>query len=120
MWTKMRTYVKLEGADVKEGVKALEQLALHMPEVCITDLYIDSEAPMFNDQTGIMNYFAAEGDAMEKRCAIIISKSGVKLEGNDFVFEWFVKPSNQQMQMLTEKMDETLKPLGLKYTLKSK
>lgn len=88
-----------------------------MPEVCTTDLYIDTEASMFNDQTGVMNYFAAEGDAMEKRCATIISKSGTKLEGNDFVFERFVKPSKQQM--LTKKMDETLKPLALKYALKS-
>jgi hypothetical protein len=116
----MRTYVKLEGEKVKEGVKALEQLALHMPEVCIWNSFIESEAPMFNDQTGIMNYFAADGEGMEKRCATIISKSGVKLDGNDFVFEWFVKPSKEQMQMLMEKMDETLKPLALKYALKSK
>jgi hypothetical protein len=37
---KMRSYVKLEGAAVKEGVKALEQLALGMPEVCIMDMFI--------------------------------------------------------------------------------
>ena len=74
-----------------------------MPEVCITDLYIDTEAPMFNDQTGVTNYFAAVWDAMDKRCAAIISKSGSKLEGNNFVFEWFFKLSKQQM--LTEKMD---------------
>jgi hypothetical protein len=72
--------------------------ALHMPEVCITDRYIDTEASMFNDQTGVMNYFAAEGDVMEKRCATIISKSGTKLEDNDFVFEWFLKPSKQRMR----------------------
>jgi len=117
---KMRSYVKLEGTAVKEGIKALEQLALGMPEVCIMDLFIQSEAPMFNTQTGLLNYFAAEGEAMEKRCATIVSKSGVKLDGYDFVFEWFVNPKKEQMDMLTKKMGEVLTPLGLKYTIKSK
>jgi hypothetical protein len=44
----------------------------------------------------------------------------VKLDGYDFVFEWFVNPKKEQMDMLMKKMGEVLTPLGLKYTIKSK
>jgi hypothetical protein len=115
----MKTFLKLEGP-VKDGVKALEKLALETPEVCIMDTYIQSEAPMFDNQTGIMNYFAAEGETMEKRCATIISKSRVSLKGYDFVFEWFVEPSKDQLDMVLKKIDDTLKPLGVKYTYMTK
>lgn len=110
----MKTFLKLEG-NVKDGIKALEKLALDTPEVCIMNTYIQSEAPMFNTQTGIMDYFAAEGDTMEKRCANIISKSK-DLNGYDFVFEWFIQPSKDQREMILKKIDDTLKPLGVKYT----
>ncbi len=115
----MRTFIKLEG-NVDEGLKALEKLALGMPEVCIMDTYIQSEAPMFNTQTGVLNYFAAEGDTMEKRCATIISKSGVKLEGYDFVYEWFVEPRKDQYEMVMKKISDTLTPMGIKYNVVTK
>ncbi len=114
----MKTFLKLEGP-VKDGVKALEKLALETPEVCIMDLYIQSEEPMFNTQTGTMNYFAAEGETMEKRCANIISKSK-DMKGYDFVFEWFKEPSKDQLSMIMKKIDDTLKPLGVKYTYTTK
>jgi hypothetical protein len=110
----MKTFLKLEG-NVKDGIKALEKLALDTPDVCIMNTYIQSEAPMFNTQTGIMDYFAAEGDAMEKRCSNIISKSK-DLNGYDFVFEWFIQPSKGQREMILKKIEDTLKPLGVKYT----
>ena len=115
----MKTFLKLEGS-VKDGVKALEKLALETPEVCIMDTYIQSEAPMFDTQTGLMNYFEAVGETMEKRCSNIISKSKVDLKGYDFVFEWFVEPSKDQLNMVLKKIDDTLKPLGVKYTFTTK
>jgi len=117
----MRSFVKLEGNAIKDGVKALEKLALGMPEVCIMNSYIQSERPLFNTMTGTLEYFEVSGEeAMEKRCATIVSKSGVKLDGYDFVFEWFVNPKKEQMDMLVKKIGEVLTPLGLKYTIKSK
>jgi len=114
----MKTFLKLEGP-VKDGIKALEKLALETPEVCIMDTYIQSEAPNFDYQTGIMNYFQAEGETMEKRCSTIISKSK-DLKGYDFVFEWFVQPSKEQMDTIMKKIDDTLKSLGVKYTYTTK
>lgn len=115
----MRTFIKLE-SQVNEGLKVLEKLALEMPEVCIMDTYIQSEAPIFNTQTGVMNYFAAEGETMEKRCATIISKSGIKLTGYDFVYEWFVEPSKTQYEMVMNKIKDILTPMGIKYKVMTK
>jgi hypothetical protein len=118
---KMRSYVKLEGNAIKDGVKALENLALTMPEVCIMNSIIESQRPLFNTMTGTLEYFRVSGEeAMEKRCATIVSKSGVKLDGYDFVFEWFTNPNKEQADMLVKKIGEVLTPLGLKYTIKSK
>ena len=115
----MKTFLKLEGP-VNDGVKALEKLALETPEVCIMDTYIQSEAPMFNTQTGIMDYFEATGEAMEKRCSNIISKSMIDMKGYDFVFDWFKEPTKDQMDMIMKKIDDALKPLGVKYTYTTK
>jgi hypothetical protein len=38
----------------------------------------------------------------------------------DFVFEWFKEPKMEQINMLIEKIDETLAPLGVKYTIATK
>jgi hypothetical protein len=116
----MKSYVKLEGVAVKEGVKALEKIAFDMPEVCIMNTYMQSAKPVLNTITGTLTYFGVQGEKAEKRCATIVSKSGVNLEGYDFVFEWFTKPNSDEIEMLTKKVSEALTPLGLKYTLKSK
>lgn len=115
----MKSFIKLEGAAVSDGIKALEKMALKMPEVCIMDTFIESEPDTFNTQTGIMNYFAVDFMGFDKRCSTLVSKSA-KTEGYDFVFEWFVKPNAEQLKNLEMKIGETLKPLKLKYTIKSK
>ena len=116
----MRSYVKIYGPPLLKAIKALEKISIGMPEVCITDTFIESSYPTFNSKEGISNYFAAVGGIPEKRCDTIISKSGVKIGEYDFVFEWFKPPKTDELNMLIERIDEALTPLGVKYTITTK
>jgi hypothetical protein len=53
--------------------------------------------------TGTVVYFGVEGGQAEKRCVMIVSKSG-KLDGYDFVFEWFTEPKKEGLDTLTKKV----------------
>jgi hypothetical protein len=116
----MKSYVRIYGPPLLKALKALEKLAIDVPEVCIMDTMIESSMPQFNAKEGIMNYFSTVGGIPEKRCESIISKSGVKLGEADFVFEWFKEPNVEQINILIEKIDEALGPLGVQYTITSK
>ena len=126
----MISYVKLYGPPLMKALRALEKVAVDMPEVCIMDTNIQATLNMpvasygstslgFDSTHGIMEYFGVEG-MPEERCDTIISKSGHKLGEYDFFFEWFTDPSMDQIEDLIEKIDETLMPLGVKYTLTTK
>ncbi len=116
----MKSYVKIYGPPLLKAIRALEKVAVGMPQVCIMDTMIDSAMPSMNSQEGIINYFAVVGGVSTERCGTIISKSGEKLKGNDFYFEWFKKPTMTEVNILIEKVDEALTPLGVKYTLSTK
>ncbi len=116
----MRSYVKLNGQPTTEAIKALEKMAIDMPEVCIMDPLIYAAMPgiMSIEDTGY--YFADFGDVPEQRCSTIVSKSGKELGEYDFFFEWFTEPNKDQINMLIEKIDKTLSPLGIRYTITTK
>ena len=116
----MKSYVRIYGPPLLKALKALEKLAVGMPEVCIMDTMIESAMPQFNAKEGVMNYFATVGGIPDKRCGSIISKSGAKMGDADFVFEWFKEPKAEEINLLIEKIDEVLQPLGVKYTIASK
>jgi len=116
----MKSYVRIYGPPLLKALKALEKLAVNMPEVCIMDTMIESAMPQFNAQEGVMNYFSTMGGITEKRCGTIISKSGMKLGDYDFIFDWFKEPKVEQINMLIEQLDETLTPLGVQYTITTK
>ena len=116
----MKSYVRIYGPPLLKAIRVLEKIAVNMPEVCIMDTMIQSSMPLFNTQEGIMNYFATIGGINEKRCSNIISKSSAKMGDFDFVFEWFKEPKMEQVNMLIEKIDDALQPLGVKYTIATK
>jgi len=116
----MRSYVRIYGPPLLKAIRALEKIAVNMPEVCIMNTMIESSLPQFNTIEGIGNYFSSIGGIPEKRCGTIISKSGVKMGDFDFVFEWFKEPKMEEVNMLIEKIDEALEPLGVKYTIATK
>lgn len=127
----MISYVKIYGPPLLEALKALEKVAIDMPEVCIMDTTIQAavgapEIPgtsygdiAFDTAEGVMAFFGVN-DMPEERCNNIISKSGETLGEYDFFFEWFTKPNMSQVEDLIKKIDEVLAPLGVKYTLTTK
>ena len=120
----MKSYVKVYGPPLLKAIKALEKVAIGLPEVCIWDTFIAYSPPFSsygNASYGdVSSYFAGVGDVPKKRCSTIISKSGESLGEYDFFFEWFKKPTMNELNNLIEKVDEALAPLGVKYTLTTK
>jgi hypothetical protein len=116
----MKSYVRVYGPPLLKALKALEKIAIGLPEVCIMDTIIEASLPTFNTQQGITSYFTSVGGIPEKRCSTIISKSSIRMGDFDFVFEWFKEPKMEQVNMLIEMIDAALMPLGVKYTITTK
>ncbi len=120
------SFVKIYGPPVLKAIKAMEKIAVDMPEVCIMDTVIAGTPDYLNafsdpDYTG--NYLRSIPDVADvevERCSNIISKSGERLGEYDFFFEWFTEPSMEQLNGLIQKIDEALEPLGCKYTITTK
>jgi len=128
----MISYVRIYGPPMLKALRALERIAVGMPEVCIMDTPIAAHMefsemdsrdrliePSLASQEGVMKYFG-EGVISGKRCDTIISKSGKSLGGYDFYFEWFIKPTMSQVEDLIERIDGALEPLGVQYTITTK
>ena len=131
----MKSIIKLYGPPIYKAIKALERIAVDMPEVCIMDTIIEQYYPEASalgygssssdghPQSGsewTQNYFSPLASITVERCDTIISKSGETLGDYDFYFEWFTKPSMNQIYDLIQKIDDTLSPLGVKYTITTK
>jgi len=117
----MRSYITIYGPPIMKAIKAMEKIAIDMPEVCIMDTVIARSRSAFDDMTGTMAYFSSiPADITVERCNNIISKSGEMLGEYDFFFEWFTEPNMEQLNGLIEKIDEALAPLGCKYTITTK
>ena len=115
----MKSYIKIYGPPVLKAIKALEKIAIDLPEVCIMDTIISGGLPAFQTRDGVMSYFGPIGIPVE-RCDKIISKSEVSLGEYDFYFEWFTEPTVEQLNELIEKIDETLTPIGCRYSITNK
>jgi hypothetical protein len=116
----MKSYIKIYGPPVLKAIKALETVAVDFPEVCIMDTIIAMSGPQFDTEETISDFFGGVGEITVERCSNIISKSGESLGEYDFFFEWFVKPSTEQLNELIEKIDAALKPLKCMYTITTK
>ena len=117
------SYIKIYGPPVYDAIKELEKIAIDMPEVCIMDTIIGyiPDIGIFADHEYTSNHFGVVPTDLEvERCNTIISKSGEKLGDYDFYFEWFTKPTMEQINLLIKKIDKTLKPLGCGYTITTK
>jgi hypothetical protein len=128
----MNSYIKIFGPPYLEAIKELEKMAIDLPEVCIMDFVISSDiSPKLAKELGgyseesskiVSEYFfkTLSTRVPVERCQTIISKSGVSLDGYDFVFEWPRKPTRKQIEDLVERIDEALAPLGVMYTINTK
>jgi hypothetical protein len=127
----MISYVKIYGPPLLKALKALQKVAIGMPEVCIMDTTIQAavgapEIPgtsygdvSFDTAEGVISFFGVD-DISTERCNTIISKSGESLGEYDFYFEWFTTPTMDQVEDLIGRIDKALEPLGVKYTLTTK
>ena len=113
----MKSYIKIYGPPIMKAVRALEKIAVDMPEHCIMDTFIAQGGSQFDTQEGVMNYFGGLGEVTVERCNNIISKFGDALGEHDFFFEWFTDPDIGQLNDLIERIDEALEPLGVRYTI---
>jgi len=119
----MKSYVKVYGPPLLKAIKALEKIAVTMPEVCIWDIHMAASSSFrsqsfSNDE--VRTFFNDVGEVPTKRCNTIISKSGQSIGEQDFFFEWFKDPTMDELNNLIGKIDEALTPLGCKYTLITK
>ena len=116
----MRSYIKVYGPPVMKSIRALEKLAVDMPEVCIMDSVLIRDMPK-HLASDIGGYFDSAGIHVPiERCESIISKSGESLGEYDFFFEWQGKPSSAQIDDLIERIDQAIIPLGSSYTITTK
>jgi hypothetical protein len=126
----MISYIKIYGPPINRAIKALEEIAINMPEVCIMNKIIESFPELtppritsggdFASGPHIDYFRAVDSEATIERCNNIISRSGEQLGDYDFFFEWFKKPSSDELYDLRERIDNALSPLGCKYTISTK
>ena len=137
----MISFIKIYGPPIMKAIKALEKIAVDMPEVCIMNTVISHEIPQYLARdvgatqvraprvrtldpdlvVWTRDYFGSSGVSIPvERCRSIISKSGESLGEYDFFFEWLEEPSQEQFNGLLGKIDEVLAPLGCYYTITTK
>lgn len=124
----MRGYIRIYGPPVYGAIKALEKMAIDLPQVCIMDPII---ATYFSDESmgepGIglepgpeeaLEYFSPLKESVSpERCSKMISRYGEMLRDYDFFFEWYREPTIDQMNDLIKMIDKTLVPLNVWYTI---
>ena len=115
----MRSYIRINGPPILEGIKALEKIAIDAPEVCIMNTFIASFEP--NVETDpILAYFNEVGDVTAERCGKIISQYSEMLGDYDFFFEWFKDPDPSELHDLMEKIDLAFAEIGCRYSITTK
>jgi len=118
----MRTWIKITGGDEEKGIKALEQLAVKTPKVCINNKLLEYAVPDYNIITSewTLDYYSELEAVSLERCKNLISKSGEPTGEYDFYFEWLEEPDKEYLASLEKDIKKTLEPLGIKYTLVNK
>lgn len=118
----MKTYVKIEGANVEPIVQKLAKLAVELPEVCVWDLNLLSMGwyPYPSDYGPYAGYFGMDASEFEKDCDKIIAKTGTDLGDNNMYFEWAKPPSKEKLNKLVKRIDGIIKPFGNKYKVTNK
>ena len=116
----MKSYIKIYGPPHLKAIKALEEIAVDIPETCIMDQAILNDVPK-SLAGDIGGWFSSRGVVVPlERCKSIISKSGESLGEYDFFFEWYSQPKSAQIDDLIERIDEAMTKIGCIYTITTK
>ena len=117
------SFIKLNGPPIYDAIKALSKIALDLPQVCIMESGMNLvDWDSLYDPDYIHTHLSSQLSPIEidyERCSNIVSKSGIKLGEYDFYYEWFTKPTQEQIYALIQKIDEALKPIGCRYSITS-
>ena len=137
----MITFLKIFGPPVLKAIRALELIAVSMPEVRIMDTIIvqgiskDISRDVGVSQTqragrgslglypggSVRRYFTSHDIAVPvERTRSIVSNAGESLGDYDFFFEWVQEPTMEQVFDLIERIDVALAPLGCWYKITTK
>jgi len=129
----LRSYIKIYGPPILKAIRALEKIAVDVPEVCVMSTMISTQIPKYlaRDLGGesidrkygdfAQSYYGSSGVSIpSERCSKIISRSGESLGEYDFFFEWFKEPKQSELNELIGKIDEALAPLGCHYAMTTK
>jgi len=137
----MISYIKIFGPPVLKAIRALELIAVSMPEVRILNTIILRGLPeAISRDVGasptqraghgalglypggrVRRYFSSHDIAIPvERTRSIVSNAGERLGDYDFFFEWVQEPTMEQLFNLIERIDAALAPLGCWYRITSK
>lgn len=115
----MKSYIKIYCPPLLKSIRALEKIAIDMPNVCIMDTLIETEMPLSDDYA--LEHFGEFGEEVPiERCNKIFSKSGEKAGEYDFYFEWFSDPTHEELKELILKIDYVFTQLGSRYLIINK
>lgn len=139
----VKSYIKLYGPPVTEGIRALEKIAIETTSkipmsyyhACLPNAIIDTwQGPTDREElTGkygetMLNYYKIYNDECEylfnelekEKQNKLISKSGHMLGDYDFFFEWQTKPREEDIFNLIKKIDDAMKTINLRYSIVTK
>ena len=137
----MITFIKIFGPPVLKAIRALEHIAVNMPEVRIMDTIIVQGLPKTMSRDvgvsptqragrgslglypggAVRRYFSSHDVAVPvERTRSIVSNAGERLGDHDFFFVWVQEPTSELLFDLIERIDSALAPLGCWYKITTK
>lgn len=113
----MKIFIKIYGPPHLKAIKALEEIAVDLPETCIMDQAILNDVPK-SLAGDIGGWFSSRGVIVPfERCKSMISKSGESLGEFDFFFEWYAQPKREQIVDLIDRIDKAMTKIDCMYTI---
>jgi hypothetical protein len=137
----MRSYIKIFGPPILKAIRALEQIAIDMPEVRIVDIIMVQGMPASISRDvgasssqkrgtghlglypgGTVRRYSSSPDLVipVERTRSIISDAGERIGDYDFFYEWLQEPTQVQLFDLIDRIETALTPLGCRYRITTK
>ena len=134
----MKSYIKVFGPPILEAIRALELIAIEMPEVQIIDtIRLQGASDLISRDVGTstvqkrgtgslglfpggnLRRYSSSPDVIipVERTRSIVRDAGESLGDYDFFYEWLQKPTQVQIHDLINRIEAALTPLGCKYRI---